>query len=161
MHYYGSKISIFTVWDIFDDFRQLWYWAPIKSGPFLGKHAYIHIISRVYNNSKVVCSWMEKIDEEKGRFHATSRPQCLGCCRKKGALWLATGRNLFWYRAPALIHSQPSRQDCAFEEFKRVIFHENHLFMVATQPQEEKTLSNWPSSPFLRSKLQCYSTNYQ
>ena len=26
---------------------------------------------------------MEKIDEEKGRFHATSRPQCFGCCRKK------------------------------------------------------------------------------
>ena len=58
--------------------------------------------------------------------------------QKKGALWLATGRNLFWYRAPALIHSQPSRQDCAFGEFKRVIFHENLLFMVATQPQGEK-----------------------
>ena len=58
--------------------------------------------------------------------------------QKKGALWLATGRNLFWYRAPAPIHSQPSRQDCAFGEFKRVIFHENLLFMVATQPQGEK-----------------------
>ena len=48
---------------------------------------------------------MEKIDEEKGTFSCFfRRPQCYGeVAEKKGerALWLATGRNLFWYRAPA------------------------------------------------------------
>ena len=31
---------------------------------------------------------------------------------------------------------------CAFGEFKRVIFHRNHLFMVATLPPDEKKIDS-------------------
>ena len=49
------------------------YWEAIKKySPFF--RLLTHIISRVYNNSKVVCSWMGKIDEERGRVFM--RPQC-------------------------------------------------------------------------------------
>lgn len=90
----------------------------------------------------------KRLMKKKGRFHASFVVlNAMGRLQKKRRTSFMTGNR----KKPILISCTCSQlrlgigtpQDyCAFGEFKRVIFHRNHLFMVATLPPDEKKIDS-------------------
>ena len=90
--------------------------------------------------------FLNRKDGWRKRTHENVLNAMRGGCRKKRERALWQQEETYF----DIVHLLPlPSRSTSFGEFKRVIFHENHLFMVATPPQDEKKSAFSPSSKCL------------